>query len=137
MKILDKISEKFKKKLEIFSELCYNNSIKTAVAAWAAASGQKPEDKMKRLAETYTDGLIDRETYKARLADLTAQLETARNAPKTPSEPPAELARQILHGDMQSAYAAMDRTGKRAFWIALMQSATIDEDYQIRNVNFL
>ena len=51
VKILDKISEKFKKKLEIFSELCYNNSIKTAAAAWAAASGQKPEDKMKRLAE--------------------------------------------------------------------------------------
>ena len=95
------------------------------------------EAKMKRLAETYTDGLIDRDTYKARLSELTAQLEASRNAPKTPSEPPAELARQILHGDMQSAYAAMDRTGKRAFWIALMQSATIDEDYQIRNVNFL
>lgn len=95
------------------------------------------EAKMKRLAETYTDGLIDRDTYKARLSELTAQLEASRNAPKTPSEPPAELARQILHGDMQSAYAALDRMGKRAFWLALIQSATIDEDYQIRNVNFL
>ena len=58
------------------------------------------ERKMKRLAETYTDGLIDREAYKSKLATLTEQLEAVRMAPSRPSEPVSERVREFLHGDI-------------------------------------
>ena len=109
----------------------------TTEARKTAPAAAQIEAKMKRLAETYTDGLIDRETYKTRLADLTEQLQTARDASRTRSEPPVALAQQILQNDIQATYTALNRTEKRAFWTAIIQSATIDEDMHVRNVNFL
>ena len=89
------------------------------------------EKKMKRLAETYTDGLIDRDTYKSKLATLTEQLETAREAPSRPSEPVSERVREFLQGDVQTVYDRLEKREKRAFWLKVLHSITIDQDYNV------
>ena len=43
----------------------------------ADLAAKEIEGKLRRLAETYTDGLIDRDTYKAKLAALTEHLEAS------------------------------------------------------------
>lgn len=87
------------------------------------------EKKMKRLAETYTDGLIDRDTYKSKLATLTEQLETAREAPSRSSEPVSDRVREFLHGDVQTVYDRLERQEKRAFWLKVLQTVVIDQNY--------
>ena len=89
------------------------------------------ERKMKRLAETYTDGLIDRDTYKAKLAALTEQLEAAREAPSRPSEPVFERVREFLHGDIQTVYDRLERQEKRAFWLKVVHTVTMGADFSI------
>ena len=89
------------------------------------------EKKMKRLAETYTDGLIDREAYKSKLATLTEQLEAVRTAPSRPSEPVSERVREFLHGDIQSVYERLERQEKRAFWLKVVHTVTMDADFSI------
>ena len=89
------------------------------------------ERKMKRLAETYTDGLIDRDTYKAKLAALTEHLEAVRMAPSRPSEPVSERVREFLHGDIQTVYERLERQEKRAFWLKVVHTVTMDADFSI------
>lgn len=89
------------------------------------------ERKMKRLAETYTDGLIDRDTYKAKLAALTEQLEAAREAPSRPSEPVSDRVREFLQGDVQTVYDRLEKREKRAFWLKVLHSFSLDKDYNI------
>jgi hypothetical protein len=86
---------------------------------------------MKRLAETYTDGLIDRDTYKAKLAALTEQLETAREAPSRPCEPVSDRVREFLQGDVQTVYDRLEKREKRAFWLKVLHSFSLDKDYNI------
>lgn len=115
--------------------------IDSARAATATKSSRQNsaqiESKMKRLAETYTDGVIDRETYKKRLSDLRAQLDESQSTPTSSTVPPLEVAQQFIQGNMQSVYTGLSRTEKRLFWTNIIQSATIDADYQIQNVIFL
>ena len=94
------------------------------------------ESKLKRLAETYTDGLIDRETYKRKLAELTTQLETARNAPRIVSKPPEALTREILKGDLQTVYNRFTRQEKRRFWQTVLTSLVVGADYSIIRLAF-
>ena len=89
------------------------------------------EKKMKRLAETYTDGLIDRDTYKSKLATLTEQLETAREAPSRPSEPVSDRVREFLQGDVQTVYDRLEKQEKRAFWLQVLHGFSVDKDYNI------
>ena len=89
------------------------------------------EKKMKRLAETYTDGLIDREAYKSKLATLTEQLEAVRMAPSRPAEPVSDRVREFLHGDIQSVYERLERQEKRAFWLKVVHAVTMDADFSI------
>lgn len=89
------------------------------------------EKKMKRLAETYTDGLIDRDTYKSKLAALTEQLETAREAPSRPSEPVSDRVREFLRGDVQAVYDRLEKQEKRAFWLKVLHSFSVDKDYNV------
>ena len=92
------------------------------------------EGKMKRLAETYTDGLIDRDTYKRKLADLTQQLQTAREAPSRPAEPVSERVREFLQGDVQTVYGRFTRAEKRRFWHTLLLGMKADASYQITDI---
>lgn len=92
------------------------------------------EGKLRRLAETYTDGLIDHDTYKRKLADLTQQLQTAREAPSRPSEPVSERVREFLHGDMQTVYGRFTRAEKRRFWHMLILAMKADASYQITDI---
>ena len=94
------------------------------------------ESKLKRLAETYTDGLIDRETYKRKLAELTTQLETAKNAPRIVSKPPEALTREILQGDLQTVYNRFTRQEKRRFWQTVLTSLVVGADYSIIRLAF-
>ena len=92
------------------------------------------ERKMKRLAETYTDGLIDRETYKAKLATLTEQLEAIRNAPSRPSEPISDKVKEFLQGDLQTVYERLSRQERRAFWMQMLHTVTMDQDYVVTDL---
>ena len=92
------------------------------------------ENKMRRLAETYTDGLIDRDTYKRKLADLTQQLQTAREAPSRPSEPVSERVWEFLQGDVQTVYGRFTRAEKRRFWHMLLLGMKADAGYQITDI---
>ena len=92
------------------------------------------EGKLRRLAETYTDGLIDRDTYKRKLADLTQQLQTAREAPSRPSEPVSERVREFLQGDVQTVYGRFTRAEKRRFWHMLILCMKADAGYQITDI---
>lgn len=96
-----------------------------------AQTASEIERKMKRLAETYTDGLIDRDTYKAKLATLTEQLETAREAPSRPSEPVSDRVREFLHGDVQTVYDRLEKQEKRSFWLKVLHSFSLDKDYNV------
>ena len=87
------------------------------------------EAKIKRLAETYTDGAISRDAYKRKLTELTAQLETVRNAPKTAPKPPASLAREILKGDLKTVYNRLTRAEKKRFWRTVLISVKVNSNY--------
>jgi hypothetical protein len=99
-----------------------------------AASAKEIENKMRRLAETYTDGLIDREAYKKKLADLSAQLQAARNAPRARSAPPVLKDGGILQGDLQAVYNRFTRAEKRRFWQTVMLSVKIDSSYHVLDI---
>ena len=92
------------------------------------------ENKMRRLAETYTDGLIDRDTYKRKLADLTQQLQTAREAPSRHAEPVSDRVREFLQGDVQTVYGRFTRAEKRRFWHMLLLGMKADASYQITDI---
>lgn len=92
------------------------------------------EGKLRRLAETYTDGLIDRDTYKRKLADLTQQLQTAREAPSRPAEPVSERVREFLQGDVQTVYGRFTRAEKRRFWHMLLLGMKADAGYHITDI---
>ena len=72
---------------------------------------------------------FDRDTYKSKLATLTEQLETAREAPSRPSEPVSDRVREFLHGDVQTVYDRLERQEKRAFWLKVLQTVVIDQNY--------
>lgn len=99
-----------------------------------AESVPQIEQKMKRLAETYTDGLIDRETYKRKLAELTAQLDTARNAPKTHSKPHLTMGKDNLQGNLQDVYNRFTRAEKKRFWQSVILSLKVGKDYKIHDI---
>ena len=95
-----------------------------------ALNAKEIENKMRRLAETYTDGLIDREAYKKRLADLNQQLQTARNTPRTRFKPPVLEGGEILQGDLQTVYTRFTAREKRRFWQMVLLSVKVDADYK-------
>ena len=74
---------------------------------------------------------FDRDTYKSKLAALTEQLETAREAPGRPSEPVSERVREFLRGDVQAVYDRLEKQEKRAFWLKVLHSITVDKDYNV------
>lgn len=94
------------------------------------------ERKMKRLAETYTDGLIDHDAYKRKLADLTAEREAIRNAPRTRSAPPVELVKAIVQGDIKTVYYRLNKRQRKRFWMSAVSSFTADKEHII-DVNFI
>ncbi len=94
------------------------------------------EAKIRRLAETYTDGIISRETYKQKLSELTAELEAARNAPRIASKPPVSLAREILKGDIQTVYNRLTRAEKKRFWQTVLLSVKVDAEYNTHDLIF-
>ena len=105
--------------------------------------GKKPtqtpfqiEAKMKRLAETYTDGLIDRETYKAKLSELADQLEASKKALRRPSEPPLEKIKEILGGDLQAVYESLAKAEKKNFWHTVLLSVSMNEEYKVQDIIF-
>ena len=106
-------------------------------------AAQKPAEneaqliaRQKRLAETYTDGLIDHDEYKKQLADIHAKLDAIRNAPKTRSAPSLSLARELLNGDLQTVYSGLSAQEKQVFWRRVLRSATIDGSYHVLSVDF-
>ena len=108
------------------------DSVKAAQTAEKhAQTASEIEKKMKRLAETYTDGLIDRDTYKTKLATLTEQLEASREAPSRPSEPVSDRVREFLQGDVQTVYDRLEKREKRSFWLKVLHSFSLDKDYNI------
>lgn len=108
----------------------------TSAAPKPAETAAQIEAKMKRLAETYTDGLIDRDAYKTKLTDLTEQLEAAKNTPETHSTPPMELIRQTVNGEIGDVYNLLTMPERKRFWQTILKSATISLDYRILDINF-
>ena len=100
----------------------------------ADLAAKEIEGKLRRLAETYTDGLIDRDTYKRKLADLTQQLQTAREAPSRHAEPVSDRVREFLQGDVQTVYGRFTRAEKRRFWHMLILAMKADAGYQITDI---
>lgn len=97
---------------------------------------QKPETpslhslqaKMKRLAETYTDGLITSETYRKRLTAIQEEIKAVETAPKSPSEPSYDKIREFIKGDVREVYNRLTRENKRAFWRQLIQTIEVEKD---------
>jgi hypothetical protein len=96
-----------------------------------SVSGPSPaaiQAKMKRLAETYTDGLISREAYKSQLDELKTQMVTAQNAHTGPSSLPLEQIREKYQKPLREAYNAFNREQKRKFWHMIIKSIHILEN---------
>ena len=102
----------------------------------AAPTPSQIKAKLKRLAETYTDGLIDREAYKRQTAELKEQLTAAEMPSRSPSEPPVTLIQELIQGDIQSTYSGLSRQEKYRFWARILQACTLDEEYQIKAITF-
>jgi len=94
------------------------------------------DQQMRRLAETYTDGLIDRDTYKSKLAQLTAKREALRKAPRPRSEVPPEIAREIIEDDIRAVYDQLEPREKRRFWHSVLSSVAVQDD-QITEIHFI
>ena len=95
------------------------------------SSGPSPatiQAKMKRLAETYTDGLISREAYKSQLDELKTQMVTAQNAHTGPSSLPLEQIKEKYQKPLREAYNAFNREQKRKFWHMIIKSIHILEN---------
>lgn len=52
-------------------------------------------------------------------------------APSRPCEPVSERVREFLHGDIQSVYERLERQEKRAFWLKVVHTVTMDADFSI------
>ena len=105
--------------------------------ARTAGNASQIEKKMRRLAETYTDGLIERDEYKRKLADLSAQLDAARKAPRTRSAPPVLMGKENLQGDLQTVYNRFTRAEKRRFWQSVMLKVKFDSAYHIMDILYV
>lgn len=121
-KLLDIVFPKGKR-IVVDSVKARNKTTKTSKVTSASL-----QSKMRRLAETYTDGLISPESYRSQLADLKKQIDNLETAPKSPSKPSLEKVQHLLQGNPREVYKRLTAAEKQRFWMTIIDHIDIGED---------
>ncbi len=91
-------------------------------------SVQSLQAKMRRLAQTYTDGLISDETYHNQLEEIRAAIDALSKAPQRPLRPSMDAVRDFLHGDIKTVYEKLTRIEKQRFWRTILLRIDVQKD---------
>ena len=83
---------------------------------------KKLKEKLRRLVDLYTDGLIDRPEYDRRRAEIDTRLEGFEPAPELPE----------IHTNFSEMYEKLTLEKKNVFWKAFLDHITVDRG---RNIN--
>lgn len=99
-------------------------------------SPKNVQDEMKRLNLIFQKGRIPYEEYEAQYEKLEQEYRELCIIPM-PEKKDHTHVRDVLESDFRGSYIALTPENKRAFWRGIIESIALDENHQIREVNFL
>lgn len=108
--------------LRDFAEVC---GISFAQVRLMEKERKKLSEKLRRLVDLYTDGMIDRADYDRRRKDIDEKLETLDPAPELPN----------ITTDFSGMYSKLSPERKNVFWKAFLDHVSVSKAKEV-NIAF-
>jgi DNA invertase Pin-like site-specific DNA recombinase len=124
--------EKEYKKFKIRTQKAYEKKIKTK----ETRTPEKLQKELERLNLLFQKGRIEWEYYSVEYDRLEKEIKELLNV-KPETEKDFSYLEELLHTDFRNVYQQLSLENKRAFWRSLIKEIYLNEDYTVKDVDFL